>query len=118
MAAWTESLGPRGSCASRDRCDSGIEPEPTLAVAGGSSALPNVIFSALFKPFLGLFGTVSSGMRLLGLFIYIYCFCTYIYLSAAAVTGARVLHGPSAPVTYSAPVACFSSARSRCVDSR
>ena len=48
-------------------------------------------------------------MRLLSLFTHIYCFYTYIYLSAAGVTGAMVLHGPTAPVTSAALVACSSA---------
>ena len=38
--SWMGSLGPRGSCASRDRGDSGIVLVPAPAVADGSSALP------------------------------------------------------------------------------
>ena len=86
-------------------------------VVGGSSALPTSYYPPSSGCSSACLGPVSSGMQLLGLFTYIYCFFTYIYLSAAGVTGARVLHGPTAPVTSSVPVACFYDARSKCVDS-
>ena len=40
LTTWTGSQGPRGSFASHDLSDSGIELVPTPAVGGGSSGLP------------------------------------------------------------------------------
>ena len=67
-------------------------------VAGGSSSLPTSSFSDLVRLFLSLFGPVAQRDAAVG-----------SLLSAAGVTGAGVLPGPTAPVTSAAPVVCSSA---------
>ena len=84
--------------ASRDRGNSGSTVEPAPAVAGGSIPLPTSSFPDLIRLFLSLSGSVAQRDTLIG-----------SMLSAAGVTGAGVLPGPAAPVTFAAPVACSSA---------
>ena len=79
--AWTGSLGPRGSCASHVRGDSGIALVPAPAVAGGSSALPTSYSWLSSGCSTACFKAVDSGLRVLGLFTYISCSCNLTYLN-------------------------------------